>query len=302
MAAVDGVSFEVPKGSVLALVGESGSGKSLTALAILGLLSPQVCVSGGRVLLCGRDLLTLSGRALRAVRGREVGAIFQEPMTALNPVMRVGDQVAEAVLAHERVPPRQARGRAEALFEQVGIPEPRERLDAYPYEMSGGMRQRVCIAMALAAGPKLLIADEPTTALDVTVQAQVLDLLGRLGHEQGLGVLLITHDLGVVAEIADEVAVMYLGRLVERAPVAELFASPLHPYTRGLLRSMPKVGDRRTRLDAIGGVVPALDEVPSGCRFRDRCPEASGPCGEAEPELLEVAVRRQAACFKITGE
>src|SRR5690606_569799 len=217
---------------------------------------------------------SLPERAMRRVRGARVGMVFQEPMSALNPVMRTGEQVIEAVLAHERASGRAARDRALALFKEVGIPEPEARLRAYPHEMSGGMKQRVCIAIALACNPRLLIADEPTTALDVTVQAQVLELLGRLTREHDLGVLLITHDLGVVAEVADEVAVMYLGRVVERAPVAELFRAPRHPYTQGLFRSLPRLGERKARLDAIPGAVPPLHAVPSGCRFRTRCPLA----------------------------
>jgi oligopeptide/dipeptide ABC transporter ATP-binding protein len=297
--AVAGISLEVAAGRVTALVGESGSGKSLTALSILGLLPPAARVNRGRIRLGGLDLIRLGRRAMRSVRGGEVGMIFQEPMTALNPVMRVGDQVAEAVRAHTSASARAARARAEALFREVGIPEPRARLRAYPFELSGGMKQRVCIAIALAAYPKLLIADEPTTALDVTVQAQVLELLRTLGHTQGLGVLLITHDLGVVAEIADDVAVMYLGRIVERAPVASLFERPLHPYTQGLFRAVPKLGERRDRLDAVPGTVPPLSAIPSGCRFRTRCPLAETRCGEAEPPERRVGAGRMAACVLV---
>ncbi|GIW72625.1 MAG: dipeptide/oligopeptide/nickel ABC transporter ATP-binding protein [Planctomycetota bacterium] len=296
---VDGMDLEVHPGRVTALVGESGSGKSLSALAVLGLLPPGVRLVGGSAQLAGRgELLGLAERQLRRVRGAEIGIVFQEPMSALNPVMRVGAQVREAIEAHPGPRGRAARARALELLRQVGIPEPELRYRSYPHELSGGMKQRVAIAIALAAGPRVLIADEPTTALDVTVQAQVLELLLRLGRERGLGLWLITHDLGVVAEMADEVVVMYAGAVVERAPAAELFARPLHPYTRGLLRSLPRVhGARRRRLEAIPGAVPPPHLRPGGCRFRNRCPLAAERCAEHEPPLAEQEPGRQVACW-----
>jgi oligopeptide/dipeptide ABC transporter ATP-binding protein len=294
--AVDGVSLAIRAGEVTALVGESGSGKSLTALSILGLLPPGLRVAAGSIKLEGRELTGLRDRAYRAVRGAGIGIIFQEPMSALNPVQRVGAQVMEAIFVHERVSNAAAKDRVLGLFREVGIPEPEARLRAYPHELSGGLKQRVCIAMALAARPRVLIADEPTTALDVTVQAQVLALLQRLGHQQGLGVLLITHDLGVVAEVADYVDVMYLGRLVESAAVGPLFDRPLHPYTQGLFRSIPRLSERKERLEAIPGTVPSLTAVPAGCRFRTRCPLAAPDCAE-EPPLQSRAGGRRVACF-----
>ncbi len=305
--AVDGVSFEIEAGRVLALVGESGCGKSVTALSILRLLpEPPAEIAGGEVLWRGRDLLRLPARAMRAIRGKEISIVFQEPMTSLNPVLRTGDQVAEAILAHERVGRRVARRRAEELLERVGIPDARRRYDDYPHQMSGGMKQRVMIAMALACGPSLLIADEPTTALDVTIQAQILELLATLAEASGLAVLLITHNLGVVAELADEVAVMYAGKIVERASVEELFREPLHPYTVGLFRSLPRAlghgGEAaapRGRLEAIPGIVPSPTEWPSGCRFRTRCSLATGECATDEPELREVEPGHRVACIKV---
>jgi oligopeptide/dipeptide ABC transporter ATP-binding protein len=301
-AAVDGIDLDVRPGRVLALVGESGSGKSLTALAILGLLPAAAQVTGGSVVVDGRgELLGLSEARMREVRGAEVAIVFQEPMSALNPVMRVGAQVVEAIEAHPGgARGRAARARAVELLAQVGIPEPEVRFRAYPHELSGGMKQRVCIAIALAGEPRVLIADEPTTALDVTVQAQVLDLLARLGRERGLAVLLITHDLGVVAEMADEVAVLYAGRLVERAGARALFERPLHPYTQGLFRSLPRLDARQDRLEAIPGTVPPPHRRPSGCRFRNRCAMAGAECAEAEPPLLEHALDRWSACFRAT--
>jgi len=303
--AVDGVSFDIPKGRTLGLVGESGSGKSVTSLAIMGLIpEPPGRIEAGRVRLSGQDLLGLSDKAMRSIRGKRIGMIFQEPMTSLNPVFTVGSQIVEAVRAHAKVSHKAARARAVDLLARVGIPAPEERVDAYPHQLSGGMRQRVMIAIALSSEPDLLIADEPTTALDVTIQAQILELLSRLQSELSMSILLITHDLGVVAEHAHEVAVMYAGRIAERATTAELFAEPLHPYTKGLLQSVPSFGDNRLkpRLPTIPGSVPDLAKLPRGCRFQDRCPDVVDACRGEEPALRRFAGDRQAACIRVAKE
>ncbi|HEU0035412.1 MAG TPA: ABC transporter ATP-binding protein [Kofleriaceae bacterium] len=291
--AVDGVSFEIPARGTLGVVGESGSGKSVTALSIMGLVSPPGRIAAGHVMYGGRDLRTLAPAELRAIRGNRIAMIFQEPMTSLNPVFTVGDQVGEAVRLHQKASRRKAREIAIDMFRLVGIPSPEDRVDAYPHQLSGGMRQRVMIAMALACKPDLLIADEPTTALDVTIQAQILDLLRKLQRELGMAILLITHDLGVVAETCDEVVVMYAGRIVERATTETLFAAPRHHYTAGLLRSVPSYGDGaevadRTRLVEIKGMVPSLAELPKGCKFVDRCPAAQPLCRDEEPALVPL--------------
>jgi oligopeptide/dipeptide ABC transporter ATP-binding protein len=276
LTAVDEVSFVLGKGKMLGLVGESGCGKSVTARALMRLLEqPAGRVLKGEVLLEGRDLLKLPLEAMRKVRGKEVAMIFQEPMTALNPVQRVGKQIMENLLLHEPLDRRGALRRAVELMEWVGIPAPEQRVNEYPHQLSGGMRQRVMIAMALSCGPKVLIADEPTTALDVTVQAQILDLIKRLQKETGMAVILITHDLGVVAETCDEVAVMYAGRVVERGPVEAIFKGPLHPYTKGLMGCLPKMDHPpKTPLPVISGMVPTLRDMPVGCRFAARCTNA----------------------------
>jgi peptide/nickel transport system ATP-binding protein len=292
LRAVDDVSFDVAEGGALALVGESGCGKSVTSLSLLRLVQPPGRIAAGRVIFEGRDLISLSEKEMRAVRGARIAMIFQEPMSSLNPVYTVGDQIVEAVLVHQRARTRRAaRDRAVELLGLVGIPSPAERADTYPHQLSGGMRQRVMIAMALACEPRLLIADEPTTALDVTIQAQIMDLLRDLRARLGMAVLLITHDLGLVADFVDEVAVMYAGRIVERAPVKDLFADPRHPYTRGLLRSVPSYGDNLTaaRLPTIPGMVPDLRTLPPGCRFRARCDRATDACAR-EPELYRIAL------------
>jgi oligopeptide/dipeptide ABC transporter ATP-binding protein len=305
--AVDDVSFDIGAATTVAVVGESGSGKSVTALSILRLLpSPPGEILGGCIEFGGRDLLRLPERELRAIRGAEIAMIFQEPMTSLNPVYSVGFQIAEAVRAHQSVTRRQARDQAIEMLELVGIPSPAERVDAYPHELSGGMRQRVMIAMALSCGPTLLIADEPTTALDVTIQAQILELLQSLQQRLGMSILFITHDLALVAEFAREVVVMYAGRVVESGPAATLFADPLHPYTRGLLGSLPPLGSTREsrprRLNAIEGVVPALGHLPPGCRFAARCalyaqhPPGFERCETTEPELRPMPDGRRARC------
>jgi peptide/nickel transport system ATP-binding protein len=292
--AVDGVSFEIAPRTTLGVVGESGCGKSVTALSIMRLVaSPPGRIASGSIRYAGRDLLALRPAEMRAIRGNRIAMIFQEPMTSLNPVFTVGDQVAEAVRLHQHTSRRAARAIAIEMFRRVGIPSPEDRVDAYPHQLSGGMRQRVMIAMALACKPDLLIADEPTTALDVTIQAQILDLLRSLQRELGMSILLITHDLGVVAETCDEVIVMYAGRIVERAPTEALFAAPRHPYTAGLLRSVPSYGDgtapgERGRLQEIRGMVPALSELPPGCKFADRCPAVAERCRTEEPPLVAL--------------
>jgi len=296
--AVDGVSLTLDEGRTLGLVGESGCGKTMTALSIMRLVPAPGRIAGGRLRFAGRDLLARSESEMRAVRGNEIAMIFQEPTTSLNPLFTVGDQVAEAIRLHQRLGRRASRAQAIEMLRLVEIPEAQRRADAYPHQLSGGMRQRVMIAMALSCHPRLLIADEPTTALDVTIQAQILDLLEDLQRRMRMALLLVTHDLGVVAERTDEVAIMYAGRIVERAPVADIFRRPLHPYTRGLLRSIPKVGaERQRRLESIPGTVPDLLHLPSGCRFRDRCPLAVAACAEAAPPL-ESYSGRLVACIR----
>ena len=296
LPAVRDVHLELPPAAITCLVGESGCGKSLTARAVLR-LTPETAVLGGRALLRGEDLLSLPEKELRGIRGRRVGMIFQEPMTSLNPVLRVGEQVAEPLRLHLGMGRAEARREAERLFADVGIPSPHSRYDDYPHQLSGGMRQRVMIAMALACRPELLLADEPTTALDATIQGQILRLILDQSRERGMAVLLITHDLGVVAEVADVVGVMYAGRLVERAPARELFADPRHPYTRGLMYSAPS---RRSmglsRLPTIPGSVPSLQNMPPGCPFQPRCPEAMPRCAEAMPPSF-VLGQHAVACW-----
>jgi peptide/nickel transport system ATP-binding protein len=294
---VDGVSFELNKGETLALVGESGCGKSLTSLALLQLVPPPGRVDAGSAIRLGEtDVLALTGEALRRIRGRRIGMIFQDPMTSLNPVFTAGDQIAEGVRAHFKVSRAEARDRALRLLQEVGIPDPQSRLDAYPHQLSGGMRQRVMIAIALSAEPEILVADEPTTALDVTVQAQILEVLEALRRNRGMAVLLITHDLGIVAGRADRVAVMYAGQIVEEAPTGELFANPSHPYTQGLFASVPRISGPVQRLTPIGGSVPPPNAWPSGCRFRPRCPKAFDK-SELPPGLLAVGPDHRMRCW-----
>ncbi|WP_203077068.1 ABC transporter ATP-binding protein [Falsiroseomonas ponticola] len=294
--AVDGVAFDIAAGEVLALLGESGCGKSVTSLALMGLLAPGARVEG-EIRFLGRDLRAMDPAALRALRGEALAMVFQEPMAALNPVLSVGRQVAEALVAHGRAGRRAAKARAIELFAEVGLSDPARRYDAYPHELSGGMCQRVMIAMAIACDPALLIADEPTTALDVTIQKQMLALIEDLRRRRGTAVLLITHDLGVVAENADRVAVMYAGRIVETAPARDLFAAPRHPYTRGLLDSMPDLDDEEAVLHAIPGQVPDLAALPPGCAFAARCPRASDRCRAEAPPLAEHGPGRAARCW-----
>jgi len=297
--AVDGVSFDIGEGKTLGLVGESGCGKSVTALSIMRLVpSPPGKIVGGEILYRGEDLLKLNGAAMRKIRGNEISMIFQEPMTSLNPVFTIGNQIGEAIHLHQGLGKRETREKTIEMLRLVKMADPESRVDDYPHQLSGGMRQRVMIAMALSCNPSLLIADEPTTALDVTIQAQILELIKELQEKLGMSLLLITHDLGVVAEQADEVAIMYAGKLVERAQAKAIFNRPLHPYTVGLLNSLPGArGKKKRRLEAIPGVVPSLLELPSGCHFRDRCPKAAGICAEAEPELVEKEKDHWAACY-----
>jgi oligopeptide/dipeptide ABC transporter ATP-binding protein len=294
---VDGVSFSLERGETLALVGESGCGKSLTSLALLQLVpSPGRIEPGSSIRLGDTDVLALKGEALRRIRGRRIGMVFQDPMTSLNPVFTVGDQIMEGILAHFKLPRATARQRALDLLREVGIPDPTERLKAYPHQLSGGMRQRVMIAIALAAEPEILVADEPTTALDVTVQAQILEVLDRLQSSRGMAVLLITHDLGIVAGRADRVAVMYAGQIVEESSTSRLFANPSHPYTQGLFASVPRLTGPLKRLNPIRGSVPAPTAWPSGCRFRPRCPKAFDK-SEMEPPLLPVETDHRMRCW-----
>ena len=296
LPAVIDISFAVSAGETLGLVGESGSGKSLTAFSIMRLVERPGRIEAGRVVYKGRDLRGLTEREMQDVRGGEIALIFQEPMTALNPVFTIGSQIEETLLVHGRATRRTARARALELLEAVSIPEPARRIREYPHQLSGGLRQRALIAISLACDPSLVIADEPTTALDVTIQAQILDLLRDLQRRMGLALLLITHDLGVVAEMADRVAVMYAGRIVEEAPVRLLFQDPKHPYTRGLMASMPG-GAPGTRLQAIQGTVPPLGQLPAGCAFTPRCPDRFEPCPTAAPGDTNVGPARVVKCY-----
>jgi len=301
VAAVDGVDFSVARGEVLGIVGESGCGKSVTSLSVLRLVAdPPGRITAGRVLFDGTDLLTLPERRMRKVRGRRIAMIFQEPMTALNPVFSVASQIGESLRLHLGMNRHDAFERTVELLSRVGIPSPRDRAREYPHQLSGGMRQRVMIAMAIACEPDLLFADEPTTALDVTIQAQILALLADLKARTGMGLVLISHDLGVIAEVADRVLVMYAGRVVEEATTERLFALPAHPYTRGLLASLPHAraaGEAGRRLVAIPGAVPSLTELPKGCKFQPRCPDAFDRCDGPEPPLIQIGPGHQARCY-----
>jgi peptide/nickel transport system ATP-binding protein/oligopeptide transport system ATP-binding protein len=298
--AVDGVSFHLDRGELLGLVGESGCGKSMTALSVMRLISPPGKIVNGEILFDGKDLLKLSDAEMREMRGDDIAMIFQDPMTSLNPVFTVGEQIGEALRLHRRLSKKQARQATIEAMREVAIPDPARRVDDYPHQLSGGMRQRVMIAMALACNPKLLIADEPTTALDVTIQAQILELLDELRKQRELAVLLITHDLGVVAEVADRVAVMYTGRIVEESPVDELFARPKHPYTEGLLRSVPKLTGahviQKERLETIEGVVPRPTDLPPGCHFAPRCYHRMPRCTAEEIPLYQLDGGVQVRC------
>ncbi len=296
--AVDDVSFSVDPGQVLGVVGESGSGKSVTALSIMGLIARPGRVAAGSIELAGHgDLTTKTAAEMRKIRGDVISMIFQEPMTSLNPVFRIGWQIAEALQLHRDMGRKEAMEQATDLLARVGIASPEKRVREFPHQLSGGMRQRAMIAMAMACAPQLLLADEPTTALDVTVQAQILDLMVQMQHAEGAAVILITHDMGVIAEMAQKVAVMYAGVVVEEASVGEIFDTPLHPYTQGLLASIPRGNSRGQELQAIPGLVPNLLHLPTGCRFRERCPAAHGPCAKAEPPLKAMPHGHKVRCW-----
>ncbi len=304
LRAIDGISFAIDRERTLGVVGESGCGKSMTALAIMGLVPPPGRVAAGEIIFRGNDetvdiaRLTRTGREVRAIRGNQIAMIFQEPMTSLNPVYTIGNQITEAIVLHQRVGAAEARDKAIAMLRAVGIPSPERRIDDYPHVLSGGMRQRAMIAMALSCNPALLIADEPTTALDVTVQAQVLDLMSRLQADYRTAILFITHDLGVIAETADDVLVMYLGRIVEAGPARSILRAPRHPYTQGLMQSIPSLTRRKSeKLIPIQGTVPDLEAVPSGCGFQTRCPHATAICRAETPPHFSAAERHTAACW-----
>jgi peptide/nickel transport system ATP-binding protein len=297
LTALDEVSFDIAPGEVLGVVGESGAGKSLTGLSIIGLLDPPGRIVAGEIRLNGERIDDLPKDAMRKVRGRRIGMIFQDPLTSLNPLLRVGDQLVETILTHTSLTPKQARERALALLTEVGIPAPESRIDGYPHEFSGGMRQRVVIALALCGEPSLVIADEPTTALDVSVQAQIIAVLKRLTREHGAAVMLITHDMGVIAETADRVAVMYAGRIAEIGKVGEVVRNPLHPYAKGLMAAIPTLEGRVARLAQIPGAMPRLSAIPKGCAFNPRCPDVFGRCRSERPAPLAVGADRLAACW-----
>ena len=302
LVAVDDVSFAIAPGEVLGVVGESGAGKSLTGAAIIGLIDPPGRIGAGQVLLDGRRIDNLPAEAMRRVRGREIGAVFQDPLTSLNPLYTIGRQLIETITTHLDMSPGEARQRALDLLAEVGISAPKRRIDHYPHQFSGGMRQRVVIALALAAKPKLIIADEPTTALDVSIQAQIIALLKRLCRDHGTAVMLITHDMGVIAETADRVAVMYAGRIVEIGPVADVIHQPQHPYTRGLMGSIPSIVDEREQLAQIDGAMPRLTAIPAGCPFHPRCAYAFDRCRVERPELLRAATSLAACWLHATAE
>jgi peptide/nickel transport system ATP-binding protein len=301
LVAVDDVSFSIAPGEVLGIVGESGAGKSVTGAAIIGLLEPPLRIAGGRVLLGGRRIDNLPYEEMRRIRGKEIGAIFQDPLTSLNPLYTIGRQLTETIRTHLDLGAAGARERALALLGEVGIAGAAQRLDHYPHQFSGGMRQRVVIALALAANPRLIIADEPTTALDVSIQAQIIAVLKRLGREHGTAIMLVTHDMGVIAETAHRVAVMYAGRIVEVGPVRDIVDAPQHPYTKGLMDSIPRIGGTRGRLRQIDGAMPRLTEIPPGCPFNPRCPNVFDRCRRERPELMPAA-RGEAACWLFAEE
>jgi len=296
--AVDGVDFTLKKGKTLCVVGESGCGKSVTAYTVMRLIPmPPGKVESGEILYKGKNLVKMTENEMRDIRGNEIAMIFQEPMTSLNPVYTIGNQIMEAIVLHQKVNPKEARQRAIKMLTKVGIPDADKRIDEYPHQMSGGMKQRVMIAMALSCNPEVLIADEPTTALDVTIQAQILDLLQQLQSTEGMSILLITHDLAVVAEVADEVLVMYASKVIEKAGVVEVFQSPKHPYTQGLIKAIPQLGNRVDRLNEIPGQVPKPQHYPEGCHFADRCPHVMDICRHKDPGMTEVFTDHFVSCF-----
>ncbi|MCP4274039.1 MAG: ABC transporter ATP-binding protein [Gammaproteobacteria bacterium] len=296
--AVDGVDFTLKKGKTLCVVGESGCGKSVTAFTVMRLIPmPPGKVESGEILYNGKNLVKFTENEMRDIRGNEIAMIFQEPMTSLNPVYTIGNQIVEAIVLHQKVKPKEARQRAIKMLEKVGLPDAPKRVDEYPHQMSGGMKQRVMIAMALSCNPEVLIADEPTTALDVTIQAQILDLLKHLKETEGMSIMLITHDLAVVSEVADEVLVMYASKVVENAGVNEIFNAPKHPYTQGLIKAIPKLGNRVDRLNEIPGQVPKPQNYPKGCHFADRCPHVMDICRQKDPGMEEVSTGHLVSCF-----
>ncbi|MCC7271568.1 MAG: ABC transporter ATP-binding protein [Alphaproteobacteria bacterium] len=298
LVAVDDVSFDIAPGEVLGVVGESGAGKSMTGSAIIGLLEPPGRIAGGSISLDGRRIDNLPYEEMRRIRGKHIGAIFQDPLTSLNPLYSVGRQLVETITTHSDISEKAARDRALALLQEVGIPAPERRIDQYPHQFSGGMRQRVVIALALCANPRLIVADEPTTALDVSIQAQIIALLKRLCREHGTAVMLVTHDMGVIAETADRVAVMYAGRIAEIGPVRDVIKNPRHPYTVGLMGSIPRMGHDAERLTQIDGSMPRLTEIPAGCAFNPRCPYVFDRCRVERPDRMAVAPFHEAACWK----
>ncbi len=296
--AVDGVDFTLKKGKTLCVVGESGCGKSVTAFTVMRLIPmPPGKVESGEILYNGKNLVKFTENEMRDIRGNEIAMIFQEPMTSLNPVYTIGNQIVEAIVLHQKVKPKEARQRAIKMLEKVGLPDAPKRVDEYPHQMSGGMKQRVMIAMALSCNPEVLIADEPTTALDVTIQAQILDLLKHLKETEGMSIMLITHDLAVVSEVADEVLVMYASKVVENAGVNEIFNAPKHPYTQGLIKAIPQLGNRVDRLNEIPGQVPKPQNYPKGCHFADRCPHVMDICRQKDPGMEEVSTGHLVSCF-----
>jgi peptide/nickel transport system ATP-binding protein len=299
LLALDDISFDIAPGEILGVVGESGAGKSLTGAAIIGLLEPPGRIASGEILYDGRRIDNLGPDEMRKIRGRHIGAVFQDPLTSLNPLYSVGRQLIETIQTHLDLNESQARERAIDLLRQTGIPAPEARIDQYPHQFSGGMRQRVVIALALAAQPRLIVADEPTTALDVSIQAQIIALLKRLAREQGASVMLVTHDMGVIAETCDRVAVMYAGRIAEIGPVGSVIHRPAHPYSRGLMGSIPSMDEDRERLLQIDGAMPRLNAIPRGCAFNPRCPQVMDRCREARPELLPAGATR-AACWLVS--
>lgn len=299
--AVDNCSFKVEKGKTLGIIGESGCGKSVTSLSLMRLISsPPGKITSGKIIFENKNLLTIPEKEMRSIRGNKISMIFQEPMTSLNPVFTIGNQIAESFILHKNATKKQARELSIEILKQVRIPSPEKRIDEYPHQLSGGMRQRVMIAIAIACKPSLLIADEPTTALDVTIQAQILALMNNLQKENNMSTILITHDFGVVAETCDNVAVMYAGKIVEKASTIDIFTNPKHPYTIGLLNSIPKLGEKKFRLNTIPGIVPSLSKLPTGCRFQERCSLMTNECKQKEPELISINnSKQQVACFKV---